>query len=71
MMTLTQKYIIPIDRRTKLLNKMRFQFLVLDIQSIPNKIEFPYFLCFKIFGNLFPIIINFLDRIHVWLQNLS
>ena len=53
----------------KLFKKMWLQFLIFYVKCIPNKIEFPYPLSFKVFSNIFPVVVDFLNESEVWFDN--
>ena len=56
------------DGVTKVLKKLRFNFLIFDIESIEDKVEFPNFLYFKVFHKEFPIFVDLVYQVEVWLH---
>ncbi len=59
------------DRLPKLLYQLGFQFLISEVQGVADKQKFPHPLNIKIFGNIFPIVIDFLDQLEARLKHLD
>lgn len=64
--TLKAKKFLLVDRLPEFLQQMRFYFFISDIESITEKVEFPYFLNIEVFGNILPTLVHFLNEFKSW-----
>lgn len=66
---LLRKQFLFVNISTKVLNELRLDFLVLDVERIADIIELPPFLDFKVFSELFPVVVDVFDEFEVGLDD--
>ena len=66
---LLRKQFLLMNISAKVLNELRLDLLVLDIESITDIIELPPFLNFKVFSELFPVVVDVFDQFEVGLDD--
>lgn len=66
---LLSKQFLFVNIGAKVLNELRLDFLVLDIERITDIIELPPFLDFKVFSELLPVVVDVFDQFEVGLDD--
>ncbi len=66
---LLSKQFLLVNIGAKVLDKLRLDLLVLDIECIADIIELPPFLDFKVFSELFPVVVDVFDQFEVGLDD--